>query len=380
MRSAVIVAATRTPIGKRNGVLAGIHPVDLSACVLKDLQHRVGLDPNEVDDVIWGCVGAIGEQSANIGRQAVLAAGWPVSVPGVTLDRQCGSSQQSVHFAAASIQAGMADIVVAGGVESLTRVPLGSARRAGDAIGHTVLNRFGVSEFNQGLSADLISSQYGLSREALDEYALNSHKRAAAAEDRGVTQAQMAELSAVGEGMQADEGIRRNSNILALRELPPAFQLGGTTTAGNTSQLSDGASAVLIVAEEIAAAHGWKPLARVVASAAVGDDPVEMLTAPIPATRKVLERAGLSLDDIDVFEVNEAFAAVPLMWMRQLGVDISKVNVEGGAIALGHPLGASGTILMTRLVDILFRHDHQYGLQVMCEFGGTANATVIERL
>lgn len=376
-RDAVIVDAVRTPIGRRGGWLAGVHPVDLSATVLRALAERNALDPTLIDDVIWGCVGTVGDQAANIGRQAVLAAGWPVSVPGTTVDRQCGSGQQAVHFAAAGVVSGQYDIAIAGGVESMSRVPMGSTRQTGDPIGATVRDRFGVETFDQGTAAELIAREWGLGRERLDAFAARSHARAAAAEDSGAFDDQMVHVPGVSVRF-GDEGVRRSTSVAALAELRPAFQPDGVVTAGNASQISDGSAALLVTTSQMARRYGWRPLARVHSTALAGDDPVAMLTAPIPATRRVLGKAGLKLDDMSLIEVNEAFASVPLAWQAETGADFSRLNVLGGAIATGHPLGASGAVLMTRLVHHLRHTGGGYGLQVMCEAGGTANATIVE--
>lgn len=387
MRDAVIVGAVRTPVGRRKGGLADVHPVDLSAHVLRSLAERTGLDPADVDDVVWGCVSQTGEQSWNVGRNAALGAGWPESVPGTTIDRQCGSSQQAVHFAAASVIAGQAELVVAGGVESMTRVPMGSSALAGAGLpyGESVRDRYrGVPgfaaadpvPFNQGVGAELIAQRWRLSRAQLDEYALASHQRAAAAQDAG---AFAAEIIPVG-GMHADEGVRRDTSLARLAELPTPFRPDGVVTAGSASQISDGAAALAITTGDWARAHGLTPLARIHAAVVAADDPVLMLTAPIPATAKVLRRAGLSLDEIDVYEVNEAFAPVPLAWLAETRGDPSRLNPRGGAIALGHPLGASGARIMTTMLQYMRDHRLRYGLQIMCEGGGMANATIVELL
>ncbi|QDQ95329.1 thiolase family protein [Rhodococcus sp. WB9] len=383
MRDAVIVEAVRTPVGRRNGALKDIHPVDLSAVVLTALIERTGLDVGVVDDVVWGCVGQVGEQSANIARSAVLAAGWPEHIPGTTVDRQCGSSQQAIHFAAASVIAGHADVVVAGGVESMTRVPMGSARRAGPGVpfGPTVSHRYGNVDFNQGAGAEILAKRYDLSRTRLDEYSLESHRRAAQAADDGRFVKQIAPVELPdGTTLTADEGIRRDSTLDALGALKPAFDEEGRVTAGNASQISDGAAALLVTTSERARQLGLTPLARVHTATVVGDDPVTMLAAPIPATRKALGIAGLNLDDIDAFEVNEAFASVVEAWLTDTGARRERVNPLGGAIALGHPLGGSGARLATTLVHHLQSEGMRYGLQTMCEAGGMANATIFENL
>jgi acetyl-CoA acyltransferase len=384
MRDAVIVAAVRTPVGKRNGALAGVHPVDLSAHVLNALAERAGLaDPAEVDDVIWGCVSQVAEQTFDIARNAVLAAGWPQSVPGVTVDRQCGSSQQSVHFAAAGLVSGQYDLVVAGGVESMSRVPMGSSigpnrvNPSGSGL-ETVFH--GVAP-NQGISAEMIAERWGQSRAQLDEYSVASHDKAAAAIDGGRFAAQVTPVKLEdGTVVDTDEGVRRGSTVESLAKLKPAFRPDGVIHAGNSSQISDGAAALLMTTSEKAAELGLTPVARVHTAVLAADDPVIMLTAPIPATRKALAKSGLSLADIGVFEVNEAFAPVPLAWLAETGADPAKLNPNGGAIALGHPLGGSGARLMTTLVHHMRDNGIRYGLQTMCEGGGQANATILELL
>ena len=377
-RDAVIVDAVRTPVGKRNGGLAGVHPVDLSAYVLDALVERTGLDPATVDDVIWGCVSQTGEQAVNVARNAVLAAGWPEDVVGVTIDRQCGSSQQAVHFAAAGVISGQYDVAVAGGVESMSRVPMLVTVTQGPGLpfGPRMTQRYDGGLVPQGISAELIATRWGLSRTALDEIAVRSHARAAAATDDG---AFAGELTPVGD-VKADEGIRPNSTLATLAGLKPAFREDGVVTAANSSQISDGSAALLITTSEIAQARGWRPLARLHSFATAGVDPVTMLTGPIPATARVLARAGLRVEDIGAFEVNEAFASVIGAWLAETGADPAKVNPLGGAIALGHPLGGSGARLMTTLVHHLRAQGHRYGLQTMCEGGGMANATVLEVL
>jgi acetyl-CoA acyltransferase len=376
MRDAVIVGAVRTPVGRRGGGLSAVHPVDLSAHVLRSLAERTGIDPGHVEDVIWGCVSQVGEQSWNIGRNAVLAAGWPESVPGTTLDRQCGSSQQALHFAAATVLSGQADLVVAGGVESMSRVPMGSSAMGQDPYGPAVRERYGVSEFNQGVAAELVAARWGFSRTQLDEYSLASHAKAAKAQDAGEFDAEIAPL---GEAKQ-DEGIRRDTTLEKLGALKTPFRADGVVTAGSASQISDGAAAMAVTTSRWAAARGLRPIARIHSAVVAADDPVIMLTAPIPATAKALANAGLKLDDIGVYEVNEAFAPVPLAWLAETGADPSRLNPSGGAIALGHPLGGSGARIMTTLLHHMRQHDIRYGLQTMCEGGGMANATVVERL
>jgi acetyl-CoA acyltransferase len=384
VRDAVIVAAVRTPVGKRNGGLAGVHPVDLSAYVLNALAERAGLDPAAVDDVIWGCVSQVGEQTFDIGRNAVLAAGWPQSVPGVTVDRQCGSSQQSVHFAAAGLISGQYDVVVAGGVESMSRIPMGSsignppANPSGSGL-HTVFHDVPP---NQGIGAEMIAEQWGLSRTRLDEFSLASHQKAAAAIDEGRFAAQIAPVKLEdGAVVDTDEGARRGGTLEALAQLKPAFKKpDGVIHAGNSSQISDGAAALLMMTSDKASELGLAPVARVHTAVLAAADPVIMLTAPIPATRKALDRSGLRLSDIGAFEVNEAFAPVPLAWLADIGADPALLNPNGGAIALGHPLGASGARLMTTLVYHMRDNGIRYGLQTMCEGGGQANATILELL
>ncbi len=388
---AVIVDVVRTPGGRRNGSLRNWHAVDLASEVLSALAARNDLDPSLVDDVIMGCVSQTGEQAFNVGRNAVLAAGWPESVPATTVDRQCGSSQQALHFAAQGVLAGAYDVVVAAGVEVMTRVPMGSSigRDAGHPFGPRVNARYepvgGLR--NQGLGAEMIAEQWDLSREDLDSFSLESHRRAARATAEGRFDHEILPIAVRdGEGhdtetiLRVDEGIRPDTSLEALAALRPAFVEGGRITAGNSSQITDGASAALVMSEERAASLGLRPRARFHAFALAGVDPVSMLTGPIPATTKVLARAGLSIDDIDLVEINEAFAPVVLAWQRELHADLDRVNVNGGAIALGHPLGASGTKLMATLLNELERTGGRYGLQTMCEGGGLANATIIERL
>ncbi|ROS39075.1 acetyl-CoA C-acyltransferase [Amycolatopsis thermoflava] len=374
MRDAVIVEAVRTPVGKREGGLSGVHPVDLSAHVLRGLAERTGIDPAAVDDVVWGCVSQAGEQTGDIGRNAVLAAGWPESVTGVTVDRQCGSSQQSVHFAAAGLIAGHYDVVVAGGVESMSRVPMGFSAQGENPLGDQVLARYGGVRPNQGIGAEMIVERWGFSRTQVDEFSLASHEKAAAAQDAGAFDEQLLPVADV----TADEGVRRGGSLEKLAGLKPAFREDGVITAGNSSQISDGAAALLMTTSEKAAELGLRPIARVHTAVLAGDDPVIMLTAPIPATRKALQRSGLSISDIGVFEVNEAFAPVPMAWLAETGADAKTLNPHGGAIALGHPLGASGARIMTTLVHHMRAAGIRYGLQTMCEGGGQANATILE--
>ncbi|KQY57324.1 MULTISPECIES: thiolase family protein [unclassified Nocardioides] len=383
MRDAVIVEAVRTPIGRRKGALAETHPVDLSAAVLHALAERSGIDLSLVDDVMWGCVGQVGEQSANVGRNAVLAAGWPEHVPGTTIDRQCGSSQQALHFAAATVIAGHADVVVAGGVESMSRVPMGSARNAGPGqpFGPLMRARYDDFAFNQGTGAEILARRHDLSREQLDAYSLESHRRAARAIDDGRFVKQIAPVELPdGSTLSEDEGVRRESTLESLAGLKPAFEEDGRVTAGNASQISDGAAALLVMTSEKARALGLDPIARVHTATVVGDDPVTMLGAPIPATAKALKLAGLELADIGAFEVNEAFASVVGAWLDATGARADLVNPLGGAIALGHPLGGSGARIATTLVHHLRDEGLRYGLQTMCEAGGLANATIFENL
>lgn len=375
MRDAVIVDAVRTPIGRRKGALSGIHPAELSAHVLEALAERTGIAPELIDDVVWGCVSQSSEQAGNVARTAVLAAGWPESVPGTTVTRACGSSQQAVSMAAAAVVSGQQDIVVAGGVESMTRVPMGSAAPNGENQPPAVLDRYGIDRFSQGVGAEMMAEKWGLSRTVLDEFSLRSHELAAAAADAGAFDGQLAPLPGVLEG---DEGIRRGGTLEKMATLKPAFRQDGVIHAGNASQISDGAGALLVMSSETAAAHGLTPMARVHTAVVAGDDPVIMLTAPIAATAKALKRSGLSISDIGAFEINEAFAPVPLAWQMETGADASRLNPLGGAIAVGHPLGGSGAILMTRLVHHMRDNGIRYGLQSMCEAGGMANATIIE--
>jgi acetyl-CoA acyltransferase len=381
MAEAVIVEAVRSPIGKRNGGLSGVHPAELSAQVLNELVGRAGVDPALVDDVIWGCVMQAGEQALDIGRTALLTAGWPESVPGVTVDRQCGSSQQSVHFAAAGVVAGHYDVVVAGGVESMSRTPMGSSLANG---GHPYPEAFRsryTQTPNQGIGAEMMAEQWGLDRTALDEFALASHEKAAAAQDSGAFTDEIVGIKdAEGNVVSADEGIRRGTTVEKMAQLKPAFKEDGVIHAGNSSQISDGSAALLFMSAAKAAELGLTPLARVHTATLAGADPVMMLSAPIPATQKALQRSGLSVDDIGVFEVNEAFAPVPMAWLAEIGADPKKLNPNGGAIALGHPLGGSGARIMTTMLYHMRANGIRYGLQTMCEGGGQANATILELL
>jgi acetyl-CoA acyltransferase len=378
MRETVIVEAVRTPVGKRNGGLSSMHAADLSAIVLTELVQRTGIDPDIIDDVVWGCVSQVGDQSSNIGRYAVLAAGWPESIPGTTINRACGSSQQALDFAVQAVMSGQQDVVVAGGVEVMSRVPLGSARATGQPYGPKVLERYSGFSFNQGLSAEMIAKQWGFSRTRLDEYSALSHERAAAAQDNGAFTDQIVPVFLDGDVVTADEGIRRGTTVEKLAGLKPAFDDAGVIHAGNSSQISDGAAALLVMTSQMAVELGLTPLVRYRAGAVTGADPVLMLTGPIPATEKVLKKTGVSIGEIGAFEVNEAFAPVPLAWLDETGTDPNLLNPLGGAIALGHPLGASGAVLMTRLAYHMRDNGIRFGLQTMCEGGGTANATLVE--
>jgi len=380
MRDAVIVQAVRTPVGKRNGGLSEVQPADLAAHVLRAVADRAGIDPAIVDDVVWGCVSQVGEQAADIARTAVLGAGWPEAVPGVTVDRQCGSSQQADSFAAASVIAGHYDVVVAGGVESMSRVPMGMSTAGQWPFGEGFRARYNGIAPNQGLGAEMIVDRWGFSRTQLDEYSLGSHAKAAAAQDEGRFTDEIAGITnPAGTKIGVDEGVRRGGTVEGLAALRPAFRPeGGTITAANSSQISDGAAALLITTSEKAAELGLTPLVRIHTAVVIGDDPVIMLTGPIPATARALKRSGLSIDDIGVFEVNEAFAPVPLAWLAETGADPARLNPNGGAIALGHPLGASGARIMTTLVHYMRATGTRYGLQTMCEGGGQANATILE--
>ena len=391
MTTAVIVDAVRTAGGKRNGKLKSWHAVDLASESLRALAERNRLDPAQVDDVVMGCVMQVSEQSLNVGRNAVLAAGWPESVPATTVDRQCGSSQQAIHFAAQGVMAGAYDIAVAGGIESMTRTPMGSSvgREYGFPFGPRVMARYAEQGglVGQGIGAEMIADQWGISREELDAFAVQSHQRAARATEEGRFENEIIPVPVrddegkdTDEIFAVDEGIRPDSTIETLANLKPAFKEDGKITAGNSSQITDGSSAVLIMSEEKANALGLRPRARFHAFALAGVDPVTMLTGPIPATTSVLERAKLTLDDIDVVEINEAFASVALAWEKEHHPNMEIVNPNGGAIALGHPLGASGGKLMSTLLNELERTNGRWGLLTMCEGGGLANATVIERL
>ncbi|MCP1388664.1 thiolase family protein [Corynebacterium sp. TA-R-1] len=397
MRNAVVVEVVRTAVGKgkMGGALSGMHPVDLLATVLEAIVERNNLDPAKVDDVITGCVSQVGEQALNIGRHGLLAAGFPESVPSTTLDRQCGSSQQAVHFAAQGIMAGAYDIVIAAGVESMSRIPLGKSSMGENVHGERLAARYPEGLINQGVSAELISEKWGLTREELDEYSARSHRLAAEAVEKGYFDNEIIPIEVTdAEGNTrthtVDETIRPTTTVEGLGGLKASFatdemrerfpDIDWKITPGNSSPLTDGASAALIMEESVAEALGLKPRARFVSFSVVGSDPMLMLTGPIPATQQALERAGLTIDDIDRFEVNEAFAPVPLAWAKELGADLEKTNVVGGAIALGHALGSSGTRLFATLVNELERSGGRYGLQTMCEGAGMANATIIERI
>ena len=382
MREAVIVDAVRTPIGRRDGALKGWHPVDLLAHTLKAIVARTGIDPATIDDVIAGCVGQVGEQAFNVARNAVLAAGFPESVPATTVDRQCGSSQQAAHFAAQGVMAGSYDIAIACGVECMSRVPMGSnGAGPGKPFGPAMEERYHHVPFNQGIGAEMMAERWKIGRPDLDGYSWESHQRAARATEAGRFDAEIVPVPVEGgSAVTRDEGIRASSTVEKLASLKPAFKADGVVTAANASQISDGAAAVLIMERGTAEKLGLRPMARFAGFALAGEDPVMMLSAPIPATRKLLDRAGLAIGEIDLVEINEAFAAVVLAWQRETGADLAKVNVNGGAVALGHPLGASGARLMTTLVHELRRSGGRYGLQTMCEGGGMANATLIEAL
>ncbi|MFQ3545967.1 thiolase family protein [Halobacillus rhizosphaerae] len=382
MNEVVIIEAVRTPVGKRNGALSQIRPDELLAMVLKELVERSGIDGSVVEDVLAGCVSQSGEQGGDIARVAALIAGFPIEVPGVTIDRQCGSSQQAIHFGSQAIACGDMDVVIAGGVESMSRVPMFSNMQ-GAASSDQLTNKFEM--INQGLSAERIAERWELSKQELDEYAVSSHQKALQAIEEGRFSKELMDVEAPLEDgslttVTRDEGPRPGTNIQALAQLKPAFKEGGRITAGNASQMSDGAAAVLLMSRSKAESLGLKPRFRVVARSVVGSDPTIMLTGPVAATQKVLQKAGLSINDIDLFEVNEAFAPVPLFWLKETGAPPEKLNVNGGAIALGHPLGATGAKLMTTLMHELERSKGRYGLQAVCEGLGMANATIIERL
>ena len=392
MAEAFIVAARRTAAGRRNGRLSGWHPVDLSAAVLNALVDQTGIDPTAVEDVLWGCVSQAGEQSTNVARNAVLASKLPESVPGTSIDRQCGSSQQALHFAAQAVMSGTMDCVIAGGVESMSRVPMFTPselpRKAGMGtyMSPGIERRYGAAEFSQFTGAEMIAAKYGLSKEVLDRYALQSHQRAGAATREGRFRDEILPVSvrrADGSGSDelhtTDEGIRLDATLEGIAGVK-LLKEGGVITAASASQIADGATGVMVVSEQALKSFRLKPLARIHHMSVLGHDPVIMLEAPIPATQAALRKAGLRIEDIDAYEVNEAFAPVPLAWLQAVGADPQRLNVNGGAIALGHPLGASGTKLMTTLIQVLRQRGGRYGLQTMCEGGGMANVTIIERL
>ena len=382
MRDVVIVEAVRTPMGRRNGRLKDTHPVLLGSMVLKELIGRAGIDPGTVDDVVFGCVMQTGEQSVNVGRNAWLTAGFPFEVPATTVDRQCGSSQQAIHFAANLIQSGIAEITVAGGVENMSRVPMGSTVAQGPGIPFPPELMEQYDLVPQGISAELVARKYGISRRQMDEFSVQSHMRAAEATDRGYLRSQIMPVE-TGDGpstvIDQDEGIRRNATYESTAALQPAFNPEHSITAGNSSQITDGAAAVLLMSREKARELGLRPRARIIAQKVVGCDPVLMLEGPIPGTAAVLKQAGLRIEDMDLYEVNEAFASVPLAWLKETGADPAKLNVNGGAIAIGHPLGASGARLMNHLLYELERRDLRYGLETMCCGGGIGTATIIDR-
>jgi len=382
--SAVIVEAVRTPIGKRNGTLRDTHPTELAAAVLDEVVQRAGIERGQVEDIVMGCVLQVGDQALNVGRNSALLAGFPPEVPAVTIDRQCGSGQQAIHFAANMVETGMCDIVIAAGVESMTRVPMGSTRANGPGYPFTpeLQERYPIT--SMGLAAEMIADRWGFTQRELDEFSLRSHRLAAAAREAGRFGREIMPLKATVDGkqviMQHDECIRPDTSLKKMANLQPAFKEGGVVTAANSSQISDGAAALLIISEEKAQELSLEPRARIRAQVVIGDDPVIALTAPIPATRCILEKTGLIWRDIDLVEVNEAFASVVLAWAREVAPDMDRVNVNGGAIALGHPLGASGVRIMTTLLHELERRDGQLGLQTMCCFGGLGIATLIERI
>ncbi len=385
MREVVIVEAVRTPIGRRNGKLKDVHPVVLGSLVLKEIIKRAGIAPELVDDVVFGCVSQVGEQSLNVARNAWLTAGFPVTTPATTVDRQCGSSQQAIHFASNLISSGVCDITIAGGVESMSRVPMGSnAVSPGNPFPPELMELYDLVP--QGISAELIARKFGISRKQMDEFGVRSHHLAHEATEKGhlASQIMPVEVSANGNGhhelFSKDEGIRATANYEATAALQPAFHPEHSITAGNSSQISDGAAAVLLMSLERAKELGLRPRARIRAQAVVGTDPVLMLEGPIPGTAAVLKKAGLELRSIDLFEVNEAFASVVLAWQKETGADMNKTNVNGGAIAVGHPLGASGALLMNRLLYELERRDLRYGLETMCCGGGIGTATIIDRV
>ena len=385
VNDAVIVDAVRTPVGRKGGALRDHHPIDLAALVLRALVERNDIDPSLVDDVILGCVDQVGEQAVNLARFASLGAGFPDTVPGTTVDRQCGSAQQAAHFAAQGVMAGAYDVVIAGGVESMTRVPMWSnVHDSAEPYGSLFRSRYGIDGgfIDQGESGEIVADRWEITRDELDVLALESHRRAARATDEGRFAGEILPIPVATEQgevqMLADEGIRPGTSMEALAALKPVFRENGRLTAGNSSQISDGAAALLIMSEQRAASLGLRPRARFHAFALAGVDPIEMLTGPIPATEKALARSGLSIEDIGLYEINEAFACVPIAWLRETGADPARLNVNGGAIALGHPLGATGARLMTSLLNEMERTGTRFGLQAMCEGGGTANATILE--
>lgn len=381
MRDAVIIDVVRSPLGRRNGALSGVHPAHLGADVLSSLVERTGVDPVDIDDVMWGCVTPVGEQASNIGRWSVLAAGWPETVPATTIDRACGSSQQAIQFGAATVISGQHDIVVAGGVESMSRVPGGSSResRFGVPRGQRVIDRYAGSDFSQFTGAELMAKKWGITREQSDAFSLASHEKAAAATDAGRFAEQIVPIRVDDSVVDVDEGFRRGGTLETMAGLKQ-LQEGGVLTAGSSSQISDGAAAALITTSDVARELGLVPIVRIHSVAVTAVDPVMMLHAPISATAKVLQRAGLSIDEIGAFEVNEAFAPVPLAWLAETGADPARLNPNGGAIAIGHPLGCSGARLTATLVHHMRDEGIRYGLQTMCEAGGMANATVYELL
>ena len=380
MNDAVIVAARRTPTGKREGMLSGIHPADLSALVIEDIISTTGIDPSLIDDVIWGCVTQAGEQTGDIARTAALSAGLPESVTGVTVDRQCGSSQQALHFAAAGVASGQYDIAIAGGVESMSRNPMFSSSMGKSPYGTKFKDRYQGDDPNQGIGAEMIAEKWGFSRTELDEFAVRSHELAAAATDAGAFESQIIPVETENGTVSVDEGIRRGGSVEKLAKLQTVFKEDGVIHAGNASQISDGSAAMLVMTSQRAKELGLTPLVRVHTAVLAGADPIMMLTAPIPATEKALKKSGLSINDIGTFEINEAFAPVPLAWLKETGANPELLNPHGGAIALGHPLGGSGARLMSTMIHNMVNNNIKYGLQSMCEGGGQANATILELL
>lgn len=380
MNDAVIVASRRTPTGKREGMLSGIHPADLSALVIEDIVSTTGIDPNLIDDVIWGCVTQAGEQTGDIARTAALSAGLPESVTGVTVDRQCGSSQQALHFAAAGVASGQYDIAIAGGVESMSRNPMFSSSMGKSPYGTKFKDRYQGDDPNQGIGAEMIAEKWGFSRTELDEFAVRSHELAAAATDAGAFESQIIPVETENGTVSVDEGIRRGGSVEKLAKLQTVFKEDGVIHAGNASQISDGSAAMLVMSSQRAKELGLTPLVRVHTAVLAGADPIMMLTAPIPATEKALKKSGLSINDIGTFEINEAFAPVPLAWLKETGANPDLLNPHGGAIALGHPLGGSGARLMSTMIHNMVNNNIKYGLQSMCEGGGQANATILELL